>query len=176
MNLKKGVTLIEILIAVTLISLVGAAVANINFVSRMGFLQAGKKVKVSDEARIAMEHMVRHIRLANRINPASGNNLAQIQIWIDDDKDPADFTNDTMVTYQWLSNQILFSDTDVGITNEVIAREVTSCDFTVQDGPGFTPIVTIAITVVDKAALPVSANNPQVGLQTEVALWCKGRS
>jgi Tfp pilus assembly protein PilW len=176
---RKGISLIELLIAVTLISVVGLAIVSIDFASRMGFIQAGKRAKVSDEARFAMGHITRHIRLANRINPTSGNNLTQIQIWIDDDKDPSNFSNDTMLTYSLSGNQILFSDTDAGITNEVIAQGVTSCDFTVQDGTGSVPVVTISITVVDRPTPPPplgSPNNPRVTLESKASLWCKGRS
>ncbi|MEA3328211.1 MAG: prepilin-type N-terminal cleavage/methylation domain-containing protein [Candidatus Omnitrophota bacterium] len=197
MDLKKGVTLTELLVAVTLISLIGAAAASINFSSRMGFIQAGKKARVSNEARLGMDHIVRHIRLANRVQKV----WWFLFLWLDYDLNintplntPADFTDDFMCLYVYFPWQKKircgFSGPGGGgwswedITNPRTAQgagaDITACAFNVQDGSADVPIVTVQITAVDKSIPPAppqgTANNPVVTLTTKTALWCKGRN
>ena len=159
---KKGITLIELLIAVTLLGLVMAAAAAIDFTSRMALVRGTKKVDVSGRARYALEHMTRHIRFANNVSPTSGP-AATIILWIDDNNTPGDTADDNQLTYAFSGTQILFSDADNSITNEVIADGVTACNFNINNDPSS---VMISITI--------TSGTESISLETTVSLWCKG--
>ena len=161
---QKGITLVELLIAVTLLGLIAAAGTAIDFTSRMALIRGTKRVDVRGRASFAMEHMVRHIRFANKVSPTSGTGLTTIDLWRDDDNTPGDITDDTQLTYDLSGNQILFSDTDDGITDEVIADGATG-SFDIYNNP---PKVKISITVTSGAE--------SVSLESTVSLWCKGNT
>lgn len=89
---RKGFTLMELIIAISLLGIVLIAVASIDFASRRSLIAANRRARVQDWTRHAMEHMVRNIRLANRINPTSGSGHTQIQLRMD--YDPSKPTDD----------------------------------------------------------------------------------
>lgn len=160
---QKGITLVELLIAITLLGLIAAAGTAIDFTSRMALIRGTKRVDVRGKASFAMEHMVRHIRFANEISPTSGT-ATTINLWIDDNNTPGNRADDNRLTYRFSGSNILFSDTGNSITNEVIADEVTG-RFNINNNPSN---VRISITVTSP---PES-----VSLETTVSLWCKGNT
>jgi len=150
---QKGITLVELLIALTLLGLIAAAGGAIDFTSRMALIRGKERVNVRGRASFAMEHMVRHIRFAKEVSPTSGA-TSTINLWVDDNQ----------LTYAFSANRILFSDTDGGITNEVIADGTTG-NFTISNNPSE---VKISITVTSGAE--------SVSLESTVSLWCKGNT
>ena len=150
---QKGITLVELLIAFTLLGLIAAAGTAIDFTSRMALIRGKERVDVRGRASFAMEHMVRHIRFADEISPTSGTANA-INLWLDGNQ----------LTYAFSGNRILFSDADGGITNEVIADEVAG-NFIISNNPSK---VKISITVTSGAE--------SVSLESTVSLWCKGNT
>ena len=113
---REGFTLTELIVVVSFLGIVVMAVGGIDLVSRRSLIAANRKARVQDEVRYAMEHMVRKIRLANRIDPTSGSGYTQIQLRMDydpskptDDPEsvlntPGDF-NDYWVGYQYLADE-----------------------------------------------------------------------
>ena len=106
MDSEKGFTLVEVLITITLVFLIGAAIVNIDFASRIGFIQAGNKSKVSNEARFAMKHITRNLRLANQAKVIAGG--TRITLRLDHDlstntplNTPSDFTDDYECRYEY---------------------------------------------------------------------------
>ncbi|MEA3560841.1 MAG: prepilin-type N-terminal cleavage/methylation domain-containing protein [Candidatus Omnitrophota bacterium] len=200
MNSEKGFTLVEVLIAITLVFLIGAAIVNIDFASRIGFIQAGNKSKVINEARFAMKHITRNLRLANQVSINSlPSGIITMTLRLDYDlstntplNTPSDFTDDyeCQYRYQPAQRKITYAHKSLAggggwgvfedITNPSIAGgaggDVTACSFNFLGGPASVPAVTITIKVRAKAGLPVSPSNPEVNLQTKVILRCRGRS
>ncbi len=150
---QKGITLVELLIAFTLLGLIAAAGTAIDFTSRMALIRGKERVDVRGRASFAMEHMVRHIRFANEVSPTSGT-VSTINLWVDG----------SQLTYAFSGNRILFSDTDGGITNETIADGTTG-SFTISNNPSK---VRISITVTSGAE--------SASLESTVSLWCKGNT
>ena len=172
---RNGITLVELLIAVTLLGIIAAAGTAIDFTSRMALIRGTKRVDVRGKASFAMEHMVRHIRFANKISPTSGT-ATTINLWIDDNNTADNMADDTKLTYSFSANRILFSDTDHGISNEVITDGVVNCRFGIDSWPGNYPhAVTITITLRKLPGQSESANNPEVTLKSRANLWCRGR-
>jgi len=201
----RGFTLTELIIAVSLLGIVITGVAGIDLASRRSFISASRRARVQDGARYAMEHMVRKIRLANRIDPTSGSDT-QILLRMDYDPSkptadpesvlntPGDF-DDYWVEYQYSppttpANTIQYRYSTIKSVDlpddwsswETIAKGVLDPAtelynlFVVKDGATDVPIVTIIIKIRHYPDQPKSANNPEATLQTATALWCKGRS
>ena len=173
---QKGITLIELLIAITLLGLIMAAATAIDFTSRMALIRGTKKVDASGKARYALEHMTRHIRLANEIISSSATNIV---IRSDYDlstgfatKTPSEFSDDWVAEYDYeaTSDELRYRHKPVGglwgfDDWEEIVTDVTSCNFTVRDN-GVPPSIDISITV--------TSGTESISLDTTVGLWCKG--
>ena len=168
---QKGITLVELLIAITLLGLIAAAGTAIDFTSRMTLIRGTKRVDVRGKASFAMEHMARHIRFANKV---SGGGTS---IFIGSDynlqtgvalKTPSNFTDDYEANYQVVSKKLRYRYRRVGLrwSNwEDIATDVTACRFTINNDP---PNVKISITI--------TSGTESVSLETIVGLWCKGKT
>ncbi|MBU4140988.1 MAG: prepilin-type N-terminal cleavage/methylation domain-containing protein [Candidatus Omnitrophica bacterium] len=60
---SKGFTLTEVLIAIVLMGLVIVTVASVDITSRRFFGSITKESRIQDEAKIAMEHIVKNVQL-----------------------------------------------------------------------------------------------------------------
>ncbi len=174
---QKGITLVELLIAITLLGLIMAAGTAIDFTSRMALIRGTKRVDVRGKASFAMEHMARHIRFANEV---SGGGTS-IHIWLDYKdcdiqsvsalKTPSNFTDDYEAEYKHevalnkLRYRYKWVGSGVWSNWEDIATDVTACSFTISNDPSN---VKISITV--------TSGVESVSLETTVSLWCKGNS
>ncbi|MEK6727605.1 MAG: hypothetical protein AABY28_02885 [Candidatus Omnitrophota bacterium] len=63
-NRIKSVTLLELLIAIVLVSFVIIAITSIEVFSRYHVLSSDRRVKLQNEASLALEHMTKHISQA----------------------------------------------------------------------------------------------------------------
>lgn len=174
---KRGFTLVEVLVAISLIMLVLLAGGSIDIVGGRALALSRRRARVQDEAMLAMDHMVRNIRLANWIDPTSGTGFAQVMV--DDDNSPANLADDTTITYNLSVNQILFSDSDAGITDEVIAKDITNLDFDIVNQPVQPVFLTIDITAAHDPSTydpsSVDPNNPGATLHAGVTMRCRAR-
>ena len=166
----RGITLVELVIALTLLGLIAAAGTAIDFTSRMALIRGKKRVDVRGRASFAMEHMVRHIRLANEVS----NGGASIHIWLDYNLSTSPYTplnsadpnDDYEAKYEVVSKKLRYGYKWVGsgVWNwEDIATDVDSCSFAISSNPSN---VTISITLTSGAE--------SVSLESTVSLWCKG--
>ena len=187
----RGVTLIELMVSVSLLWIVVIAVAGIDLASRRSLISANRRARVQDEARFAMEHMVRNIRLGNEISPTSGTNLTNVRVRINRDvngnplNSPADTSDDTWVRYDFDSTnyRILYvpptltEPTSPG--DEVLAKDITNLDFDILNQPVQPVFLTIDLTAayVPSAYDPssVDPNNPGATLHGGVNLRCKAK-
>ncbi len=175
---KKGITLIELLIAATLLGLIMTAATAIDFTNRMALIRGVKKVDASGKARYALEHMTRHIRLANEVSGGGTNIVIRSDYDLSTglaNKTPSRFTDDWEAEYgyQAASEKLSYRYRSPGFWGvpgpwsswEDIATGVASCNFTVNDN-GVPPSVDISITV--------TSGTESISLDTTVGLWCKG--
>ncbi len=178
---QKGITLVELIIALTLLGLIAAAGTAIDFTSRMALIRGKKRVDVRGKASFAMEHMARHIRFANEASVSGGGTIIEIRL---DYKDcdiqsvsalntASNVTDDYKAKYEYrlASKELRYAYIPPGGTwpswnnMEVIATEVTACSFTINNNP---PNVKISIRLTSGAEI--------VSLETTVSLWCKGNT
>ncbi len=165
---KKAFTLTEILIAAVLMTMIILAVSSLDIVSRRFFKSTGEQSKLQDEARIAMEHIVKNLTLANGLLFLGAGDPNTIWASIDRDANgnprntPWDSSDDIWICYRRWSpggERIrYYSNTNAGafVGNfEDIADGV--CEFAVNDN-----VVTVMITDV-----PIT---PQVSLTSSVVL------
>jgi len=172
---QKGLTLVELLIAITLLGLIAATGIVIDFTSRMALIRGKKRVEVRGKASFAMEHMVRHIRFANKVSGGGINITIRSDYNLQTGaalKTPSNFTDDYEANYERevASNKLRYRyrSGSGGWGNwEDIATDVTSCSFTIisSDPPGVEK-VKISMTVISGAEI--------VSLETTVSLWCRG--
>lgn len=190
---KKGVTLFELIIASALLGLVAIGAGGIHLASRRSFIWSDREARVQDEARYAMEHMVRNIRLGNKISPTSGTNLTNVRVKIDRDVNgnpnpypsAGDISDDTWVRYDFDSanHKILYvpptliEPTEPG--TDVIAKDITNLDFDIVDQPVRPAYLTIDITAAHNPSTydpsAISSTNPGVVLHSGVSLRSRAR-
>jgi len=96
---SKGFTLTEILIAIVLMGLVILTVTSVDITSRYFFKSISGESRIYDEAKIAMEHMVKNFTQAHEIYDFLGTDSWTIGVRIDTNKTPANFGDDTWVIY-----------------------------------------------------------------------------
>jgi len=178
---KRGITLLELLIAISILVMIGVGVMGLHIASRRTLASAARLVGVHDEARHAMEHMVRNIRLANTIVLPEAT---EVNITIDDDRDPADPNNDTAIAYRLSDNEILYSNIDTDgdppdIVDDPIAGNIYSLAFNIAADPVDPIFLTIDITAAHDASTydptSVDPDNPGVTLHAGVILRCRAR-
>ena len=106
MGKYKGFTLTEILIAVVLMSMVILAVSSLDIVSRRFFESTSKQSQLQDEARIAMEHIVKNLTSANGLFDLGAGDPNTIWARLDRDaagnpnNTPWDSSDDTWICYR----------------------------------------------------------------------------
>jgi len=106
-----GLTLIELLISLVLLSLIVVGFSNIDLFSRHHILNTDRQSKLQNEASYALELMTREIgnaignRAIGTINPISMVNVGQdrdIYITIDSNRDAQFSAGDIVRRFQWI--------------------------------------------------------------------------
>jgi len=127
--LKRGVTLIEVLIAISLLSVIALALSSIDLFTRHHVIGSDRRAKLQNEVSYPLEHMNKHISQAigdALHNPVSiEDNQHKITVAIDGNHDG--ILNDASTAiYSWSS-----SDNDIKFNaTEIIAKRITDCVFT----------------------------------------------
>lgn len=187
---KIGVTLFELLIAITLLSAIILGLSNIEIFSRTHLISSDRRAQLQNEASYILEHMTKYLLRAvgnpneQPIGGYSDNRGFRIRI----DDNPANGrvdTGDTWVAYRHIGNTINFysnagtNDLPLGPagTPEVIANHVcvtvnpfdadTSSWGLVLETPG---VNQFDITIRSRwdTSQPQSQGNPQIDLDTSV--------
>jgi prepilin-type N-terminal cleavage/methylation domain-containing protein len=101
---KRGFTLTEVLIAIFLTGLVVLSATSVDITSRHFFSVINRTSKFQDEAKIAMEHMVRNFVQAHEIYDFGSLEADPftIGVRIDPNITPANTSDDTWVIYRFV--------------------------------------------------------------------------
>jgi len=193
---RKAFTLTEILIAVVLMGLVILAVASVDITSRRFFDTSSKESWIQDEAKIAMEHIIKNTQLgvgdmsnpetADGTNPPTANNSRGFYI-LDDEGDLAqsgsriqvkqdtddDGTYDRIIDYEYQGapDYKLVYDPDVGTAGdeETLAEGIVESVIFSFDSD--TPNqVKVTITVLSDPSKSKSLENPGTTLTSSIVL------
>ena len=129
---RKGVTLAELLIAVVLLLLVFLAVTSVDIASRDFSILTHRKAEVQNEAKIAMEHMIRNMREGvSSVTPTAGSIIVSMP-------------DGTYIMYQKSEERIEFNSNYPTGNWEVIGDRINSLNLTL--GSNSLNFVRITIT------------------------------
>ncbi len=188
----SAVTLLELLIAIILISVVVLGMSSFEFFGRFHALDSGKRARLQNEVSFTLEHMTKNIAQAVGFadnNPILITNVSGdpiIYINIDSDRDGV-FTvmGDSVVAYRFKMNperEIWFY---TGILNpanpgpsgpyEVVSKKIASCNFQhTWNSAQRDNYVTVTISACEDpvtASLPNGTiENPCVTMRTNIVM------
>lgn len=182
MKKNKAVTLLELLMAIVLFSIIVLGFSSIESFSRFHVVSSQRRVRMQNEVAVALDHMTKQISMA--IGDVTNvtvdtNNIASrpgIRVVIDSDGDGLRGTipPDRRIAYRFNNNnQIEYFSTYVnpGSTSEILATHISACAFTYALGNNF---VDIDITACwDPDGAPFACNtpdNPSVRMQTRIKM------
>jgi len=189
LRLNKSLTLLELLIAIGLITIVVLAFASVQIFSNFHLATSGRQVQLQNESYLALEHMRKNIIMAIGdisdlpVRPYDDNRGIRIRIDSNGDGrvDPAD----TWIGYRHEGSQILFfpsdsdgsysGDSEVIANHIVITQDPTSPESAANpwglkiDMPAINQFnITVKARWVPDSATPVSLNNPEVVLTASI--------
>lgn len=175
----KGITLIELLIAMVLLSIIVLGLNSIDFFSHFHLITSDRRARIQNEASFALEHMSKQI--TNAIGDLQSPPLQvypgnrEIRIRVDSDRDGYLDVDDLWIGYRQLGSQILFYPDATQLGNsEVIANHILAeglkVDQCIDDACSASHINRFNITVTARwnSAIPVSLENPEIVLRTTV--------
>lgn len=150
----RGLTLTELLIALSLVSIIALAAAHLELGSRHFFLLDRRRSTLINEGLAALEHVTRMVRYS--ANPRGGGATLTVRADRPDEytvRTPTDTSDDRDVTYQFANGQLTYNN---GLTVEVLARyvDVNASNFSINGG---TVTTTISTTTQGEAATVQSA-------------------
>lgn len=145
-NNKKGVTLVELLIAVVIFSLIVVGFSNIDTFSRYYVISSDRRAKLQNDASYVLEHMEKNITGTNTLGGAIGDinqppvNLTTIggdnaiTVWIDANINGTRDASDKQIAYRYspASNYEIWyypNYTDAPAAYEVITSKKIRPDF-----------------------------------------------
>ena len=151
-GLLRGLTLTELMIALSLVSIIALAATHLELGSRHFFLLDRRRSTLINEGMAALEHVTRSVRYS--ANPRGGG--ATLTVRADNpgnftDRTPTDTADDADVTYQFANGQLTYGA-------EVLARyvDVANSGFII-DANGRTVTTTITTTTQGESATVQSA-------------------
>ncbi|UCB57496.1 MAG: prepilin-type N-terminal cleavage/methylation domain-containing protein [Candidatus Omnitrophota bacterium] len=177
--LSKGFSLTEILIAIVLMSLVMLTVVSVDITSRRYFKGSSEQVEVFDEAKIAMEHIIRNVQrgVGDIDNPglAIYDGGTRIRVNLDDDGNGiADRTIEYMYQNGPDYNIVFDSDVSAGNPTEDFADgKLLSATFAFGKDAGDNDIpnhLDIEIVARQDPSQEVGPDNPETTLTSSVVL------
>lgn len=132
----KAVTLLELLIAITLLAVIVVAFTSIDVFTRFHVLSADRRAKIQNEVSFVLEHMNKNIAQAigNRnalpINRTNFQDYSALRIRIDSNNDGRlNLTSDLQIAYAYnpSGNQILYFN---NTSNPTIYETISSGEIT----------------------------------------------
>ena len=139
---ERGLTLAELLIALSLVSVIALAATHAELGARHFFLLDRRRSMLINEGMVALEHVTRSVRYS--ANPQIAGNILILQTdWPDYQtvRAPSDPTPNTTVTYRFQNGQLIYNN---GTADETLARYVdtTNSSFSLSSATVTTTIVT----------------------------------
>ncbi|RLI67622.1 MAG: hypothetical protein DRP02_14170 [Candidatus Gerdarchaeota archaeon] len=127
--IKKGLTLIEVLIASALVSFIILGVVNLYSFEFNVFSTNIRKSQSQNEVNIAIEHIIKHIRRRSVNVDISGSNYLQVK-W-EESVPPSG------CRYKLIDNELIYyntyEDSYPGTTSEIVAKNISQLNFTCAD-------------------------------------------
>lgn len=191
---RKSVTLVELIIAVSILALIILAINNIDVFSRQNLVSADRRAKLQNDVSFVLDHITKNLSKAIGNELVSGDNSVidndtanVLEFFIDHNnngiRDGVSLTDDRLVKYTLDPNTHQFSFCDYSPisgacagTSEILARNITG--FTVEgifDASGRLTGNYLTITVSacynpDGSVACGNKDNPSVTMKTTVIM------
>jgi len=178
---KSGLTLIELVVAIILLSFVFLAIGGIDISSRRLLGTVDRETMTLMDASPAMQHMEKWIALATGdLNHMGITVDTADHKWIEFRADyddtgvckntPEDYNDDILRKYELIDNDLVST---VGANTEILARKVNDIYFDlVQGGPTNDFYVKVELEALYDPTEAQGLNNPIVKLQTNISPRC----
>jgi Tfp pilus assembly protein PilV len=169
---SPGITLIELVIAITLVSLVVVGLSNINIFSHSQALEASRRTTVQNEVTLALDHMTKEISRAI----GDANNFPVLitspglRVRVDSNLNGRYDAGDDQIAYSFSGNQIGYFSRCCSGSPALVARRIVE----------FTPTLTsnyylnVRIRACWTTPTPVETNgtadNPCVVMSTNIRM------
>jgi prepilin-type N-terminal cleavage/methylation domain-containing protein len=193
---KKALTLLELLIAVVLLSVLSLGFFNIHFFTQDQVIQGDRRARVQNDVSFALSHMAKQLRgtdqrggaIGTALNPPDSlpvelttvNGDNGMLVWIDfDNNGVRDDTNDKQIAYAYdaANHTILFypNFTDAPLVSEAITESRIMPDFS-DDATARTHVlydqannfIEVQITGRWNPDVNAALNNPEVRMTTRI--------
>lgn len=169
---KRGMTLVEMLLATLLISVVFLAVSALYVASQRFYLTANDKVIILYELQYAADHIYKNVMMGigDKNNPAisvASGNLA-FSVRHIEETDPAqsptysDYTDDIKLTYKIEDNALLFDGNDDGSFESLVSKITVVSDENSFSLSGDTLTISLTGTYKDQTLRFYSACYPRL--------------
>jgi len=186
---NRGLTLIELLVSIILMTLVVLGLSSINSFSRHHVISSDRRAKVQNEISYVIEYMSKYVQqgIGDFNNPpikrypAGGPQRGfQVNVDLNLPQTPSDLSDDTWVDFRLVGNRLRAreSGTDEILTEKIINGVVTSVMPEIPDkgfyvritdpGPDQGMAVDIGLVGRYDPAVAVSPDNPQISIKTRL--------
>jgi hypothetical protein len=171
----KSTTLLELIFAIILLSVVVLAIASIQVFSRYQVTSADRLAKVQNQVSLVVEHMNKNMfnAIGNMVNnPAYVISGSRISVRLDTNSNGQADAGDGWIAYQLSGNNLTYYPNAGGSgapggSSEVISPIITSVAFAPV---AVTNAVQVDITGCLTPGSPITLDNPQVTLRTRIKL------
>jgi hypothetical protein len=189
LNLNKSVTLLELLVAMSLLGLLVIGISSVETFSRHQLISANMRSKLQNEVSFLLEHMAKNINMAIgdssnlTVDTSSIDGDTAVRIFVDSasgDLTPGDgrrgTTGDRWIAYRfrpanvyqvaYYANYLTPSS-----SNEIIANHITDFTVSYSDSNNYVEVSTAACANPDDPLRPCgSMGNPNVTMTNRIAM------
>jgi Tfp pilus assembly protein PilV len=187
----KGITLVELIVAVIIVTVVILGIFSIEIFSRYHVFNADRRSRLQNEVSYSLEHMHKYVSqgTGNLSNPPierlAANNGFRVRVDLNSPSTPSVLTDDSWVSYTLSSNTLTCTITGTGSGTETLATHIypgvvytvkpmnptTQGGFFINvtdSGPVNGSAVEIGLVSRWDPTIPVSLDNPQVEMKTRI--------
>ncbi len=173
----KSVTLVELLIAVTLISLVALGFSSLDIFSRYHVISADRRSKLQNELSYALEDVHKNLLYGtgNYDNPPLVQLIDGFKVRVDNNsvQTPQDFSDDTWVSYTLSGNQFSSSASGVLASHILSGVEFTATPSNPASGlyilfSNNNTVVEVGLVARWKPGEAQSIDNPQAAMKSRI--------
>jgi type II secretory pathway pseudopilin PulG len=192
LRLNKSLTLLELLIALSLFSVIVLAFTSIQYFSRFHLVTSERQSLLQNELSLALEHMAKYVSQASGYpnrpaieRPPAPNNNDRFRVWIDRNTPPTpeNSGDDTPINYILDNNNRLYDDLDnVTFSTHILSGVVYGAlpanpanGFYINitnPGPSGGSMIEVGLVARWQPANGASLDNPQVVMKT--SLYARG--
>ena len=172
---NKSVTLLELMISLSVISVMVLSFYGIDNLSRNQVLNSDRRAKVQNELSYILEHMSKYVHrsignniiASNRAIQAAGSGF-QVRVDFNSIPTPSNFTDDAWITYSYSGStlSVACSGTGCPFASETLSSRVTV--FTPTIGDSGSSIEVDLEGLYDPAKAEERLTNPHVVMKTKM--------